>query len=351
MAEFTPPEVSSVIGLVDTYLRWKNANQAPRGFEKYHPSAFGKCLRLMQYQRYVDRGYIPAPEVSPEPSMIRIWDNGHSLHERWRSYFEELGVLRGYWRCNNPLCSAFHDNDYVNPDALHDFKEDPSDWYPRRRWYGRDQLQGCFKPEKCVCGCTDFYYAEIDVVSEELNFYGHCDMILDFSRFDPARFEGVKSSFIPEYLPKRPVVLDMKSINMFNFQDLASEGKDFEYMVQLMVYANILDCDYGILVYENKNNQKVIAFKVEKSSTDMFENIKQQAKKLNDLVSVVDEDGNIHHKLPPPRPRSRDSKKCEHCEFSKICHASPIWEDPELDEIRKDFYGELLEENYLLNRR
>jgi hypothetical protein len=343
MAEYTAPEVAAVTGLVDTYLQWRDKNGPPRGYERYHPSAFGNCLRLMQYQRFAERGYIEWPKEEKKPDLLRIFGNGHSMHDRWRSYFDEIGVLRGYWQCENPLCAAYDENEWCNPDGLREFKEDPRDFYHRRRWYGKDQLQGCFRPERCVCGGTNFHYDEIDVKSEELNFYGHCDMILDFSRFDPKKFDGVRQSYLPEYLPTRPVVVDMKSINMFGFQDVQSGKEEHkDYLVQLTIYANILDCDYGILIYENKNNSKIHALKVEKNSDVWWEEVKRQAKMMNDGVDVVDEDGTVHHLLPPPRPLSPESNTCQWCLFKDRCMASGAWDDPELNQKRREFYGELL---------
>lgn len=319
MADYMPPEVASVMGLVDTYNRWKNANGGPRGYERYHPSAFGRCLRLMQYQRYVERGYMEQPQTEEtEAFMIRVWDNGHGIHNRWRGYFTDLGVLRGYWRCLNEFCNG-----------------------GKPIWHGTDQLQGCFKPDKCDCGGTQFEYEEVLVKDKELNFHGHADAILDFSNFDPTKLKGIKHSFLHEYLPKGLVVVDFKSINMFDFQEIKGEPHPY-YRVQLMIYANILQCDYGILIYENKNNQKTCAFKIEK---DGFDTVRAQAKKMNEMVEVEHE-GQMYHLLPPPRPMNKADKECDagswHCPFKDICHNSSIWDDPELDKMRSDFYGELL---------
>ena len=342
MPDYSSPEVCAVSGLIDTYLRWKNA-QENRGYERYHPSAFGKCLRFMQYQRYCERGYIPWPLDEKKPDTLRIFGNGHSMHDRWRSYFEGLGVLRGYWRCENPLCAAFPDSGLPDPADLKGFQSDPDHFYRNRRWYGKDNLQGCFKPEKCVCGGTQFHYDEILVKSEELNFYGHCDMILDFSRFDPSKFAGVRQSYLPEALPTSPIVVDMKSINMFDFPDVQTGKEEHkDYLIQLTIYANILNCDYGILIYENKNTQKVHSIKVEKNSDIWFEQVKKQARQMNEMVDVIGDDKKVYHLLPPPRPTKEDCDECTWCPFRSRCLSSGAWDDPDLAEKRKEFYGDLL---------
>jgi hypothetical protein len=340
--EYKAPEteIAAIIGLVETYNQWKNANQGARGFERYHPSAFGKCLRLMQYERYVERGYVKIDTPLAEPFMVRIWDTGHSMHDRWRSYFESLGVLRGYWQCNNPFCLGFDDSGHFNNELLVTFQLGELSY--KTRFYGKDQLQGCFRPEKCVCGSTRFHYHEIDVKSEELNFFGHCDLILDFSKFDPNILNGVEPRYLPEYLPKKPVVVDMKTINMFDFQDLDKSGADPAYEIQLTIYANILDCEYGVLIYENKNNAKTKAFKVERNTNTVWTEIRKQALAMNEMIEVSDDEGNVHHLLPPPRPSFLDDAECSRCKFASICHASSIWNDSNLDQKRKEFYGTLL---------
>lgn len=105
-----PAEVQALHGVVNTFLRWKSLNGPPRGHEIYHPSAFGNCLRKMQYQRYVERGYIQVAPEAHEAKTVRIFDTGHTMHARWAKYWEELGVLRGIWECNNPCCGLW-DND------------------------------------------------------------------------------------------------------------------------------------------------------------------------------------------------------------------------------------------------
>jgi hypothetical protein len=339
MPEYIPQEISSLTGLVDSYVIWENENQPPRGHERYHPSAFGKCLRLMQYQRYEERGWVKGEPETHEPFLCRVFGNGHSMHHRWSKYFEGLGVLKGYWECRNPFCRNYDEEGTpygVVDIAKWNFKEN------RPRIYGKDQLQGCFKPEKCVCGFNKFNYHETDVVSEELNFYGHADGILDFSRFDPERFKIKKRLYDPEALPKRPIVMDMKSINHFGFQDLVKGEPHDYYRVQLMIYCNVLDCEYGALIYENKNNQRLAAYRIDASPDHLWPWVVKQAKLMQEAADAVDENGEPLMPLPPPRPGSPDEKDCTYCSYRKICHDSAIWSDPEFNQKRKEFYGDLL---------
>lgn len=350
MAEFMPLEVQSVIGLVDCYLKWNDENGDPRGYERYHPSAFGKCLRLMQYQRYSERGYIPTPEDPHEPNLCRIFGNGHSMHDRWQRYFEDLNVLRGYWDCTNPLCGAYDDEGNHTGATIDDVMKEPKKWMKKRRRHGRDQLQGCFKPERCVCGWERFKYDETTVHSDELNFHGHADLIIDFTspKFDPDKYMKYRTdayNFDLESLPKRPVVVDMKSCNHFDFNEVAKGNPHDYYQVQLMIYANMLDCEYGILIYENKNNQRTACFKIPRAADTLWPEVVRQAEMLNDMVEVEMPDGSVNHLLPPPRPSSLDSKECKYCIYKDICADSGVWEDPELHQKREAFYGKLLNIN------
>ena len=76
--------------LIDQFLSYKQNKPSDRSYKVFHPSAFGKCLRKMQYQKYVSEGMMDAPVQSVEPRMIRIWDTGHTMHNRWAQYMEEL---------------------------------------------------------------------------------------------------------------------------------------------------------------------------------------------------------------------------------------------------------------------
>ena len=331
-----PPEVTNLINLVNTHLNWKNQNGPPRGYEIYHPSAFGGCLRKMQYQRYAERGLITVDPKLPEPRMCRIWDTGHSMHDRWAKYFEDIGVLRGVWECMNPFCGDYKDDGTLlcSTSNTEDRKEVKNRSLSSPRKYGLDNKIGCFKPDICkACKCKEFKYHEVSVVDKELNFYGNADQILDFSNFNPDKYkEGnpVTMLFKPEDLPNKPIVIDMKTVNSFKFKKKLGAEPDFHYKVQITIYVNILDLDYGVIIYENKDDCSTKVYQVGKNP-DIWEKVKMQAIKMNSMV-----DKNL---LPPPRPKSKTSMDCNYCDFSPICHESQVWKDPDLEAKRTAFYG------------
>jgi hypothetical protein len=339
---YTPPEVTSIVGLIETYLRWREMNGPDRGYEVYHPSAMGKCLRMMQYQRYEARGLIKGNHEGFPGKMLRLFENGHSMHERWKNYFEHLGVLRGVWACRNPLCRLFHDEgmDMAPHATVGEIRKNPEKFLPRV--YGEDDLQGVFKPERCVCGFSDFRYDEVLVEDKELNFRGHADIILDFSRFDGTLFDesvkdGLAKFFNARDLPKGIVVVDMKSCGKNSYMNQVQKmGPHKYYQIQLTVYVNVLKCDFGLLWYEEKDQFDTSVFKIE-ANPGAWEQIRKQALTMQEMANAA------KPLLPPPRPISKSSYECKGCAFSKFCHkAGGIWDDPQLEQKRKEFYGDLL---------
>ena len=334
-------EVQTIHAVMNTFLRWKSMNGPPRGHEIYHPSAFGNCLRRMQYQRYAERGLVKVQPASFEAKTVRIFDTGHAMHARWASYWEELGVLRGKWECTNAYCGLWNDNgEYIGDNQSCPLVKDE---YPgvqktpiiKPRIYGHDNKLGAFRPKKCVCGHTDFRYHELTVEDKELNFRGHVDQILDFSNFKGGEIfrqgKPVKVLFKDEDLPTKPIVNDMKSINSFGFKNKLESGVPFYYRVQVNIYIHILDLEYGILYFENKDDCSTKAVHVARDA-ELWEKIKEQASKMNEMVSG--------HYLPPPRPLSMSDMECRNCEFQSICEASGIWNKPDLNQQRRIFYGD-----------
>ncbi len=334
-------QAQCVTNVMNTYLRWKSLNGPPRGHEHFHPSAFGMCLRRMQYQRYQERGFIKVEPATFEARTIRIFDTGHVMHARWAKYWEDLGVLRGIWECANPCCGLWDkDKGYIGDHESCEFVKNEYPGISKEkilppRKYGTDNKIGCFKPKECVCGCTNFNYHEITVKDESLNFKGHCDQILDFSEFSGSLFKTknpVKVLFKDEDLPKKPIVIDMKSINSYGFKSKLEHGKaPFEYRVQVNIYIHVLDLEYGILYFENKDDCSTKIIPVYRDA-ELWNKIQEQSHSMNDMLE--------NKLLPPPRPLTKEAYECKNCEFQPICHSKDIWKDPDLSNKRLKFYGD-----------
>ena len=213
---YTPPEVISILGVVDTHLRW-NQTQQHRSYKHYHPSELGKCLRKAQYSRYVEFGWIDLEKKDIDSQKLRLFDKGHNMHARWQKYFIDIGILRGIWKCSNPLCD---------------------------KTYGNTERIGCFRPKDCKCGSKYFRYKENGVFDAELNIRGNCDLILDFSpmKSEKKLFDGVRKAFNLDHLPDKPIVIDMKTINQEQFtRQVIKKGPHPEYIIQLIIYIHLLE--------------------------------------------------------------------------------------------------------------
>lgn len=295
-------EAYSVSRVIDSFLQWRNSSDKSRSYSVYHPSAFGKCLRKMQYQKYASDGIIEQPTKSFDARTLRIFDTGHSLHHRWADYMRQMRVLRGLWRCES--CNFFH---------------------------GKDEKIGCYEPECCQsCGYRKLAYEEITVEDKDINFYGHCDQVLDFSTL---RKDFVESTYGQSILadlgnlPQGPFVVDMKSIGKSQWPKIYSQPH-FEYIIQLTTYIHILNLECGLIIYEKKDDSEMKLFKVTRND-QLWAEICKQAKLMLQMVD--------RKSLPPPRPK-KDSWECKSCEYKDTCHASPVWSRADLDDLRAKFY-------------
>ena len=336
MEGYTPKEVSSLMGLIDTYMRWNQYSQKDdRSYKHYHPSEWGYCLRLQQYKHYVEMGYISSEFEPFDSKLLRLFDKGHNMHNRWTNYFDRIGgILLGRWRCTNNMCYAFTDEGKQKKLTTKELDELYKN--PKSRMYGKDGP--IFKPDKCVCGNKRFEYEETSVKCPELNIKGRADAVINCSNLNVDKFKDVSITFDKRYLPigDKNVVIDFKTINDRNYTNqLERKGAHKSYRIQLTIYTHILDCEYGILLYENKNDSKTKYFTVPRNDK-WWELIKKQASTMMDMAS-----GSVH-RLPPPRPLKRDCYECKGCNFRNLCKKSSIWDKKNLSSIRKNFYGELL---------
>ena len=80
------------------------------------------------------------------------------------------------------------------------------------------------------------------------------------------------------------VVLELKSINDKGFKNLYSKPKP-EHAIQLQIYLQLMDKPYGIVLYENKNDQKLKAFKV-KRSPKAWKTLVDRCQMIQDAVEI-----------------------------------------------------------------
>lgn len=251
-----------------------------RRYDIFHPSAWGSCLRKVAYQHYNEKDkFFTKTAQDIDDRIERVFDNGHSTHARWQNYMDQAGILRGYWKCVNPLCS----------------KE-----------YGTEEGLGIFNPSarvgwQCSCGSTErLKYEEVLVKSPpEYNFEGHCDAVID-----------VRGTEYAQNSKYDVFVADLKTMKDEMYCELV-EPKH-EHVVQVNIYMWILGLHGAVVVYENKDNQALKEMFVPRDE-EMIERIKQQALWMMELLK---------EKRLPFRPNgfSRSKFPCRMCEFVDHCY-------------------------------
>ena len=71
--------------------------------------------------------------------------------------------------------------------------------------------------------------------------------------------------FLIKHEQKQLAVIELKSIGASGFKALTKKPKD-DHFIQLQIYLALTGHEYGVLLYENKDNQKVKAFSVTKDN-------------------------------------------------------------------------------------
>lgn len=265
--------------LIRKYLVKKALNNSRR-FNYFHPSAWGQCLRKVAYQYYNEQEpFVLKTSEDVDDRMERIFDNGHSTHARWQNYLDQAGVLRGYWRCPNPLC---------------------------HKLYGQEELIGVKNPSavdgwQCSCGSKGrLAYEEIKLkTNPSYNFEGHCDAVIDIRGTE---FEQKNAYDV--------YVADLKTMK----DDLYSEliEPKHEHVVQVNIYMWILNLQGAVVVYENKDNQALKEMFVPRDD-DLIRQIQNQSLWMQELLK--------NKKLPyRPKDFTRSKFPCRFCEFVNYCY-------------------------------
>jgi len=71
--------------------------------------------------------------------------------------------------------------------------------------------------------------------------------------------------FLIKHEQKQLAVIELKSIGASGFRALTTKPKD-DHFIQIQIYLALTGHEYGVLLYENKDNQRVKAFSVTKDN-------------------------------------------------------------------------------------
>jgi len=283
-----------ITAAVEEYLIERGINN-DRKYDHFHASEWDGCHRKVAYLYLEEKGRIERVPIQAnmiDPRIQRVFGNGHHVHFRWRKYLQDIGILRGLWKC--PICSFQTGKPFI---------------------LGGSSKYGIIKPEQCDCGNRYLQYEELGFFDEETNWGGHVDGILDLRLADP-RFvaEAVK----PDTPDEDALMLcDFKSMKERKFKYLKRPEPKHYTQLQIYLYLSGLRC--GKLIYESKDEQAIKEFIIYPDQ-EMMAVKKEEAIKLKYIVEHQNSRGEW---VVPVRPfESPDEKgnwECVNCKFAKKC--------------------------------
>lgn len=262
-------------------LLMSKSNHRDAGY--FHASEWDGCHRKIAYSYYEAKGHIKTNAVAEfDPKLFRIFDNGHSMHDRFKRYFENSGALMGYWRCRN------YSAHLKSP-----------------RIFGTEERLGCYKPEKCTCGWTEFDYLEVGFRDDDTNWGGQVDIILDRSIIEQTNF----TDYFERYL-----ITDFKSIGSFQFKQLSEPFP--KHKTQMQIYLYLSGLKYGKFLYECKDDQSIKEYLVVRD--DHLIGVKrEEATRLKYIITHPNSNG--QWTLPKRAYNSKSHTECLRCKYRGHC--------------------------------
>lgn len=327
---------------IDQYLQDKIAED-DRDYSYIHPSEFGGCLVETWLKMKGEKPLTPAGATK-----VRIFDNGHYVHLRNQIYAKESGVLaqdkvvsidkpeeiiigltprtkikitgtsgRVYYY--NPYDIIWRVDKEINSLNLRIGTDSAPAW---------DQAINLKKGDK-------WWLVEVPVVNPKYHFGGNCDAIVlnngketvidykgtgEYSWSYIFRDDNKKQTYASTYPDKYNSSCFICGYNVekskllcehFNEHHLDDICLDFKYKIQLHIYMMILNIDQAILWYENKNNQLVIDYLVQKDE-ELVEKIQDNATKFWKKI--------INDEKPTRAEKYKRSKfPCAYCDYASQC--------------------------------
>lgn len=113
-------------------------------------------------------------------------------------------------------------------------------------------------------------------------------------------------------------LIELKSISAegFQYRELYHKPSD-DHVRQANIYMHCLNLDSGFVIYENKNNQKILPIYIERDDAFLEKLFKKYRKFHKNYI-----DG-----IMPERPYKRSSKHCANCDLATQCWSeAPVGE-------------------------
>jgi hypothetical protein len=290
-----------------------------RDYTHFHPSEWDGCKRRIAYEYYEAKGYISIDRsaLKIDPRIQRVFDNGHSVHFRWRKYLEWTGALMGRWMCQNWLA------------------------HPSPKIYGENEKLGVLKPVQCDCGSKRFEYVELGYLDQETWWGGHIDAVVDNRIIvEQSGYDKIDSQDEENF-----VLIDFKSINSKGYSNSYNKSGELpkpEHITQVQIYMYLSGLKYGKLIYENKDDQSVKEILLIRDD-NLLAVKKAEAIDLKSQLNACNSQG--IHTLPKRGYDSKTHAYCAKCKFRGDCwdkrHDQPKCEPAIIPPVDQTGIGEL----------
>ncbi|MGW0065357.1 hypothetical protein ACWDTT_36290 [Streptosporangium sandarakinum] len=302
-------KTGGLLGDIQAHLLRKADAPSDRRQDVVHPSEMAKddwCPRATYYRiRDVRDGKQVTGETF-STGTLAIFEEGHSLHEKWQRWVEEMGELAGQWKCL--ICRR------VDPEI---------------------RLGHPARCSGCLTKNGPWAYAEVPMDAEEqLLIVGHSD------GYTPRRRSlievksiglGTLRMDVPKLLKEHTHKVDGKTL--YDLQGLwdgikrplpphLRQGAIYVYIAQLMG----LDVEEMIYLYEFKANQQTKSFVVRPSERIL----RPLLDKALDIKAALDGES-----WTPDRAHDNPKKKpCSTCPWADEC-----WKETRADDQPQPEHG------------
>ena len=153
----------------------------------------------------------------------------------------------------------------------------PCDRYLYNCYFGLVQEQDIDANTKRIFDCGDYLGYRYEKYFEKMGSLIATETPLK-SEMPPI---SGRLDFLIKHEETKTAIIELKSINQRGFKAL-SKPKDDHY-VQIQIYLNLTNNDNGIVLYECKDDQKIKAFKVEKS-VEFWEELVERCKRIMSMT-------------------------------------------------------------------
>lgn len=242
--------------------------QGDRSTVVLHPSEIIKRDWCKRASYFLLKGY---PKFSEKPNLRlqSIFDEGHFIHDKWQTWFYEMGVLHGKFKCQ--ACG---------------------------------KITWGTSPDICeICQHKVLKYAEVTLEDKELRIAGHTD----------GWIKGIGNDCLIEIKSIGPGTIRAEAPDMFDgTQDFLAAWKNIRrpfnsHLLQGQMYLELInrmghELDEIVFIYENKADQDYREFAI-KRDYEIVRHIFDGAKKV---VEAVERD-------EAPKCSNNLGGTCKHC--------------------------------------